>query len=457
MRIVCLLFAAAAMQVTPSMAQDVQSEMDISAQHQSSHPKQTRPDMPGMSDQHMSEQNMGEQTMPMESHSLIELLQHHVTAGTDAQANSTPSPMLMTMKGKWNLMFHGEAFLNDIQQSGPRGDDKFFSTNWIMPMAQRQWGNGTITLRAMLSFEPGTVSKRRYPELFQQGESAFGHAIVDGQHPHDFFMELAALYDHKLSEHILLSFYAAPMGDPAMGPLAYPHRPSAAEDPIAPLGHHLQDSTHIADDVVTVGFTYRNVRVEASGFHGREPDEFRWDLDSGKIDSWSSRLTVNPGQNWSLQYSLAQLHSPEALATGTDLRRMTASLMYNRPLRNGNWASMLLWGRNRSLLDGNVGNSYLAESTLQWARNNFWTRIENVDRTNELLLGENPEPAAFQEHYFARVQAYTTGYDREIGHIPHLSTAVGAQVTWYGLPDSLKSIYSSHPVGVVMFLRLRPR
>jgi hypothetical protein len=445
------------MQVAPSMAQDTQPEMDISAQHQSSHPKQARPDMPGMSDRNMSEQTMGKQNMPMESHSLIELLQNHATAGTDAQPNSTPSPMLMTTKGKWTLMFHGEAFLNAIQQSGPRGADKFFSTNWIMPMAQRQWGNGTLTLRAMLSFEPGTVSKRRYPELFQQGETAFSRAIVDGQHPHDFFMELAALYDYKLSENTLLSFYAAPMGDPAMGPLAYPHRPSASEDPIAPLGHHLQDSTHIADDVITVGLTYRNVRLEASGFHGREPDEFRWDLDSGKIDSWSSRLTVNPGQNWSFQYSFAQLDSPEALAPGTDLRRMTASLMYNRPLQNGNWASMLLWGRNRSLLDGNIGNSYLAESTLQWARNNFWTRIENVDRTNELLLGENPEPAGFQEHYFARVQAYTAGYDREIGHIPNLSTAVGAQVTWYGVPDSLKGIYGSHPAGVVMFLRLRPR
>src|SRR5438445_10471848 len=137
--------------------------------------------MPGMSDL-----DMYKQTMSMESHSLIELLQHHVTAGTDAQPNSTPSPMLMTTRGKWTLMFHGEAFLNDIQQSGPRGSDKFFSTNWIMPMAQRQWGNGTLTLRAMLSFEPATVSKRRYPEILQQGETAFGRAIVDGQHPHDF-------------------------------------------------------------------------------------------------------------------------------------------------------------------------------------------------------------------------------------------------------------------------------
>ena len=458
MRIIWLLFAAVAMQVTPSMAQDAQHKMDSSAQHQSSPPEQTMPGMPGMSDQNMSKQNMGKQNMTMESHSLIELLQHHATAGTDAQPNSTPSPMLMTMKGKWTLTFHGEAFLNGIQQNGPRGADKFFSTNWIMPMAQRQLGNGTLTLRAMLSFEPGTVSKRRYPELLQQGETAFGRAIVDGQHPHDFFMELAALYDYKLSANALLSFYAAPMGDPAMGPLAYPHRPSASEDPIAPLGHHLQDSTHIADDVITAGLTYRNVRLEASGFHGREPDEFRWKLDSGKIDSWSSRLTVNAGQNWSFQYSLAQLYSPEALAPGTDLHRMTASLMYNRPIQNGNWASMLLWGRNRSLVDGNIGNSYLAESTLHWAGKNYlWTRIENVDRTNELLLGENPEPAGFQERYFARVQAYTAGYDREIGHIPHLSTAVGAQVTWYGVPDILKPIYSSHPAGVVMFLRLRPK
>jgi hypothetical protein len=448
MRAFCLLLIAVAIQIEPSSAQHTHAEKDSADQH-------AEPAMPGMPG--MSTQGMNQENMPMESRSLIELLQHHTTAGTDAQPNSTPAHMLMTTKGKWTLMFHGEAFLNDIQQSGPRGADKFFSTNWIMPMAQRQLGNGTLTLRAMLSFEPGTVSKRRYPELFQQGETAFGRGIVDGQHPHEFFMELAVLYDYKLTANTLLSFYAAPMGDPAMGPLGYPHRPSASEDPIAPLGHHLQDSTHIADDVITVGLTYRNVRLEASGFHGREPDEFRWNLDSGKIDSWASRLTVNPAQNWSFQYSLAQLHSPEALAPDTDLSRMTASLMYNRLLQNGNWASMLLWGRNRSLVDGNVGNSYLAESTVHWARNNFWTRIENVDRTNELLLGENPEPPGFQERYFARVQAYTAGYDREIGHIPHLATAVGAQVTWYGVPDSLKSIYNSHPLGVVMFLRLQPK
>jgi hypothetical protein len=414
--------------------------------------------MPGM-DRQSNHQMAGMQTAPamdMESHSLIELLQHHATSGTDAEPNSTPFPMVMTLKGSWTLMLHGEAFLNELQQTGPRGGDKLFSTNWIMPMAQRKLGNGTLTLRTMLSFEPGTVSQRRYPELFQQGETAYNLPIVDGQHPHDFFMELAALYDYKIGENTLLSFYAAPMGDPAMGPPAYPHRASASENPLAPLGHHLEDSTHIASDVFTLGVTYKNFRIEASGFHGREPDEDRWDIDSGKIDSWATRVTVNPGQNWSFQYSISQLHSPEALNPTDDLRRMTASLMYNRPIRNGNWASMALWGRNQSLQDGNVGNGYLLESTLRfWHRNYVWTRIENVDRTNEVLLGENPLPPSFTEHYFTRVQSYTAGYDREIGHTPHLSTAVGGQMMWYGVPDALKLAYRSHPVAVLVFLRLR--
>ncbi len=325
---------------------------------------------------------MAHDAMSMKSGSFIGAVLQHTTSGTDAEPNSTSFPMLMTTKGKWTLMFHGEGFLIETQQSGPRGRDKLFSTNWWMPMAQRKFGRGTLTLRTMLSFEPATVSDRRYPELFQEGETAFGRPIVDGQHPHDFFMELAALYDYKIAEHTLVSVYAAPMGDPAMGPAAYPHRASASEDPIAPLGHHFQDSTHIAADVVTLGITHRSLRLEASGFHGREPDEFRWNINSGKIDSWSARVTANPGQNWSLQYSIAQLHSPEELAPDEDIRRMTASVQYNRPLPRGNWASLLLWGRNQDISGGNVGNSYLLESTVRFFDRNYaWTRIENVDRT----------------------------------------------------------------------------
>ena len=410
-------------------------------------PMPDMPDMPGM-------QHGVAHQQPM---TFIDEILHHSTAGTSAQPNSTAEPMIMHSRGKWMFMFHGQAFLSAMQQSGPRGYDKVFSTNWFMPMAQRQIGRGQLTLRTMLSLEPATVTQRFYPLLFQQGETAFGKPINDGQHPHDFIMELAALYDLRLGEDGLLSFYAAPVGDPAMGPSAYAHRASASENPVASLGHHLQDSTHIANDVVTAGLAYKKARIEASGFHGREPDEFRWNIDSGAIDSWSTRLTVQPGQNWSAQYSFAHLTSPEELHATEDVDRMTASVSYNRPMAGGSWASTLLWGRNRVIETGQVFNGYLAETTLQFAeRNHVWGRIENVDRTSELLLGKQPEPPGFDETFLARLQAYTVGYDHDFPLFPGLATALGGQVTFYGKPDFLTPLYGQHPAGAILFIRVRP-
>jgi hypothetical protein len=417
--------------------------------------------MPGM-DMGQMQQMPGmkmndDKPMNMQSQNFVQEILAHDASGTSAQPNSTPVPMLMTKRGPWTLMFHANVFVLDQQQSGPRGAAKFFSTNWFMGMAQRRAGPGTFTARVMLTLEPATITDRQYPLLFQQGETAFGKPIETGQHPHDFIMELAVLYDLKLGKQALISFYFAPMGDPAIGPTAYPHRASASENPLATLGHHQEDSTHIADDVVTAGFAYRIARIEASGFHGREPDEFRWDIDQGRIDSWSLRLTVQPGKNWSGQYSYARITSPEALFPSENQERMTASVMYNRPLHHGNWASTLLWGRTRSLQDNSIFNSYLFESTLNFrARNFVWTRIENAERSNELLLGENPLPPNFQEKPVGRVQAYTFGYDRNFQIIPHLASALGAQFTTYGVPSPLQPAYGSHPFGVAMFLRLRP-
>jgi hypothetical protein len=400
-------------------------------------------------------------------------IEAHTTSGTSAQPDSTPAPMLMNMRGEWMLMLHGNGFIADTQQTSPRGGDKLFSTNWVMPMAQRSWGPGELTLRTMLSLEPATVTGRQYPLLFQQGETAYGLPIADGQHPHDFVMEFAGLYDLHLGDKGLLSIYAAPVGDPAIGPTAYPHRESAIESPVGTLGHHQEDSTHISDDVVTIGVTRGWLRLEGSGFHGREPNEHRWQVQQGAIDSWSTRLTLEPGRNWSGQYSWGHLHSPEQLFPDENQDRMTASVMYNRPFgpshsmptgapgpdatRPGNWATTLVWGRTRDLPDNLIENSYLLESTVRFRERNYaFTRIENVDRTNELLLGEHALPPNFQEESAGRVQAYTFGYDRDLGHFPHLSTAFGAQVTAYRPGLRLQPVYGTDPMGVVIFLRLRP-
>lgn len=413
--------------------------------------------MPGCPETKTQAMQSGTDQMNMQPENFLQSILSHTGSGTSAEPRSTPTPMLMTMKGPWTLMFHANVFILDQQQSSARGRDKFFSTNWFMSMAQRKLGPGVFTTRAMLSLEPATVSNERYPLLFQQGETAFGVPIADGQHPHNFIMELAVLYDLKIGENSLLSFYFAPTGDPAIGPAAYAHRASAFENPVGTLGHHQEDSTHISEDVVTVGFTHGIARIEASGFHGREPDEFRWDVDQGKIDSWSTRLTVEPGKNWSGQYSYARIASIEALFPSENQERMTVSVMYNRPFDDGNWANTLLWGRTRSLQDNSIFNSYLFESTARFrVRNYVWTRIESAERSNELLLGENPLPPGFRELPIGQVQAFTLGYDRDVDLVPHLASAIGAQFTTYGVPEQLKRIYGAHPVGIAVFVRLRP-
>ena len=234
------------------------------------------------------------------------------------------------------------------------------------------------------------------------------------------------------------------------------------ENPVAALGHHQEDSTHIAYDVVTAGVAYQwpglGARIEASGFHGREPGENRWTIEAGAIDSWSTRLTLQLAQNWSGQYSYARIVSPEALFPSEDQARTTASIMYNRPFSRGNIAATALWGHTRSLQHNDKENSYLFESTINFkAKNYAFTRIENAGRSNELLNGEQPLPASFSEHSIGHVQAYTFGYDHDVNLLPRISSALGAQVTAYGVPGVLQPVYGSDPVGVAVFLRLRAK
>jgi hypothetical protein len=450
----------------------------------------------------------------MSATTLIESIQQHSSSGTSIEPATTPIPMLMHDRGPWRLMLHANAFAANSQQQAnfPRNRDAFFSTNWIMPMAQRTLGPnghaGQLTVRAMLSLEPATISNRNYPELFQQGETAYGNPIVDGQHPHNFFMELAALYDLPLSPHTLLSLYAAPIGDPAIGPTAYPHRQSASEDPIAALGHHQEDSTHIAFNTLTAGLTYRIARIELSGFHGAEPDEHRWAFQPSPnghaVDSYSTRLTISPTPDVTAQYSFAHITSPEALYPNEDQQRQTASIMFHHTFRakavpttmpgmdmanadampgmkmdaqqgsapamhmtsepTTDLATTFLWGRTRSLLnttnpDSTQANSYLAEALLRFASTNYlWTRIESAARSNELLLTPNsPLPPSFAELPIGHLAAYTLGYDHDLPLGRHLLVAPGAQLTIYRTPELLRPTYGQTPTAETLFIRLRLR
>ena len=389
--------------------------------------------------------------------SMAENILRHTGSGTDLEPASNAPPMLMTMRPSgWMLMLHGEASAVEQQQTGPRGHDKFLSVNWAMPMAQRSIAGGEITLRAMFSLEPATITGRFYPELFQEGETAYGRPIVNGQHPHNLFMELAGLYDRRVGTYAVLSLYAAPVGDPALGPEAFPHRASIGDDPLAPLGHHLEDSTHIADEVVTGGVAWaqgqRGLRVEASGFHGREPGENRWTIEAGGVDSWSARFTAAPGGDWSVQYSLGHLHSPEQAHPTEDILRQTASIAYHRATGAGPLHVMAVWGRNHTSGTAINANGYLLEAAVRpQERQTVWTRIENADRTTD-LLGALAPPL---ESVVGRVQAYTGGYAYRVRGWKDGSAELGAQITGYGVPDRLLALYGQHPVGVAAVFEVR--
>ncbi|PYS31226.1 MAG: hypothetical protein DMG11_02145 [Acidobacteria bacterium] len=385
-----------------------------------------------------------------------------LASGTSIEPKTTSEsdPMVVKTRGSWTFMFHANAFLVDTQQSGPRGHDKLFSTNWLMPMLMHQSGRNTITFRTMLSLEPATVTDRRYPELFQKGEIAYGLPIIDGQHPHELFMELAGRYEFKLSDRSQIFVYGGPVGEPALGPTAYPHRSSASENPVATLGHHEQDSTHISNSVITLGFTGGPLQLEASTFHGREPGENRWNIDKGKPDSFASRLTIGLNKNLSGQFSIGRINSREALEPNLDTLRTTASIHYNRQFSFGHISSSLIWGRNKDLDHdrSRIFNSYALESTVKFLKRNWaWTRIENVDRDRTLLVGETRAALNIEEEPIGRVQAYTFGYERDLPiRISALNVGLGVQATAYGVPLPLKAVYGNRPAGLSVFLRLRP-
>jgi hypothetical protein len=365
--------------------------------------------------------------------------------------------MLMMHFDRWNTMFMANAFVVDTQQSGPRGADKLYSTNWFMASAAHRAGaKGMFETVLMLSLEPATITDRRYPLLFQTGETAYGQPIVDGQHPHNLIMGVGFHYTYELAEDTLVDLYAAPVGDPALGPVAYPHRASAMELPEAALSHHWQDSTHISDDVVTLGISRGKLKAEASGFHGAEPGENRWIVQQGTIDSWSARLWYFPAKNWAAQISGGRIAHPEALGPG-DRVRLTASLQYTRPMQGSAWSSSFVWGRNHDTGTFHNLNSYLAESVVPVGSRNFITgRVELVDKDE--LFSDQPEIAeqlAVAAGSTFRVGSYTIGYTRDIPIFDRVETGIGFNFSEYSLPPAIKPYYGDHPVGGNVFIRFR--
>src|SRR6266480_213509 len=368
-------------------------------------------------------------------------------SGTSWQPDSTPMSGLHAMRGAWMTMVHGQADLIHDDQGGPRGATRGFSTSMLMFMARRELGDGAFGLRVMASTDP-LMGRNGYPLLFQTGETANGRdPLIDRQHPHDLLMEAAATYSRNLSPQGSLFVYAGLAGAPALGPNAFMHRLSGMDNPEAPLSHHWLDSTHTCFGVVTGGYTWRQLRLEASAFNGREPDQHRYDIEVRSLDSYAVRVSYNPTRDGSLQGSFGRLASAEQLQPAVSVRRCSASASYNAPLRLW-WQTTLAWGRNTPSA-GPVSDAWLLESALKLAdAHTLFGRLERVAKDELFLPG-----AALHGRSFT-INKLSLGYVFDFARLGALDLGLGALISAYSYPSTLKAAYDS-PVSFMVFVRAR--
>lgn len=388
--------------------------------------------------------------MPMQMHGMYGTYPMDEDAtGTSWMPASTRMPGIHRMPDGWLLMIHGFLMAIYDDQGGPRGGNKFFSENMFMFTAQKDFGSSTFALRNMISIEPATIGCNGYPLLLQTGETCNGAApLIDRQHPHDFLMELAAVYTYRFSpEHSLFAYFGYP-GEPALGPPAYIHRFSAFFNPEAPITHHWLDSTHIVFGVATIGYVHDWLKIDASIFTGREPDQHRWNFDSPRFDSYSARFSINPTKNIAAQVSYGWIKSPEQLEPNVNIQRITASLSYNKAWESGNWQITAAWGLNSNSPGPNL-NACLLESAVELThRHVLFGRAEYVAKDG-LFLPPNPNA----EKVF-NVGKLDLGYIFEFPFIPYTLWGLGVVGSASFVPKSIKNEYGGMPLSYMAFLRI---
>jgi hypothetical protein len=369
------------------------------------------------------------------------------SSGTAWQPDSSRHEGLMKMSGGWMLMAHGTLNAVYDHQSGPRGDDKAFVSGMVMGMASHRLGNGTVQFRAMLSPDP-LMGKRGYPLLLATGETANGiDPLVDRQHPHDLFMELSASVSQNIGEKSSVFLYGGLPGEPAFGPPAFMHREAIMDSPEAPITHHWLDSTHISFGVLTGGIVLDRVKLEVSRFNAREPDQHRWNIETGPLDSTSIRVSWNPTRTLALQGSWAKFKDPEQLEPGVDQKRWSASALYADDVAPG-WhlATTLAWGRKTA--EHHSDDGLAAEASL---KHNGWTifgRGEMVE--NRELLGLDEHATAY------RVGKVGLGVVKDLPVASHLSIGAGGLFSLNFVPGAIEDLYGSrNPIGAMAFLRLK--
>jgi hypothetical protein len=369
-------------------------------------------------------------------------------SGTSWQPDS--SPMFMKMLGNvggFDFGTMGIAQAGYVNAGGKRGDKGFFSNSMMMLMGSKELSGGTLGLNFMTSLDPIINGEFGVPNLFQTGETAHRRPLVDRQHPHNIFSELAGSYSHPVGKDWSGFIYGGPVGEPALGDVMYLHRPSGMEIPEAPISHHWFDSTHISFGVITLGAVYDNRwKAEGSVFNGHEPGENRYTIGPEGLNSGSGRLSYNPSKDWSFSGSYGYLSSPEALSPGVNEHRLSLSAAYSHNFGDDNLSTTAYWGRD--IVEGTAApsNALLIEGTYYHRQEAFFTRFERVAKDE--LYNVPAGDYVINKLLFGDVHNFYTHSGFDFG--------VGAYGGIYSFPGSLVPYYGRNPFTFGVFFRVKP-
>jgi hypothetical protein len=395
-----------------------------------------------------------------------------IGSGTSWLPDSSTMQMASVTRGAWMLSVMGSAYVQYDQQLTKRGDTQLGVTDWEMLMAMRPLAGGDLQLRAMASIEPFVLGGSGYPQLLQSGGTYRHSPIHDRMHPHDGVMEFAAFYERPVIGAAALSLYAGAVGEPALGPVAFMHRPSAQNDPFAPIGHHWQDASHQSFGVVTLGVATRTLKLEGSAFNPREPDENHQIVDyrDAKLDSYAGRLSWAATPHMVASAWMAFLNSHERLDPTTRMHKWGASILTDADgIMGGRWSSALIYGVNvhdhgagsHEVLHAAPGasphhksTSLLIESNLEIGiRSALFARFEAVEKSgDELGFSGGDLTTLYAE------RSVVIGGTRRLASRGPGELRLGARAALHLVPETLVATYGTRtPTGYALYLQLRPQ
>ncbi len=371
--------------------------------------------------------------------------------------------MNMCMPGggdnKAMVMFHYNQFVVLTDGSGPRGRSALTAPNmWMLMIDKKTSDRNSVGMNWMGTTDLWTVPKRGTPELLQTGEAnKDGVPFIDAQHPHsspDMGITFYDILKFGVNGEKKLTFFFAPRGEATAGPEAFMHRETGVINPDAPLSHHLQDVFHISSTVAGAKLEVGKLSLEASTFSGHEPSPSEVNLDMHQPDSYAYRLNYAANENVSAGASYAKVSALDRVNNPNnqteDERAYSTWVATNNMIKNGRLFTTTIWGQNDNRSTDVKLNSFLEEFVYELSENNFYGRLEVLQRTPDQLDIQLTDGSKSAEW----VKSITLGYEHKIEQRGDLRIYIGAAGTKDFVPVNFKPYYGGDPYSGKLYLRV---